>query len=63
MTEQTYDIKCCGCKCITRDIPETRRRGYFTVRSGFVKSAADSCDNCGHDFCDACKRIYPERIA
>ena len=49
------DIVCCQCRAITRGIEQMKGQ-YLTVQSGFTKSAADSCDNCGHDFCETCKR-------
>jgi len=49
------DIQCCGCGAITRG-RDAMVGAFLTVQSGFTKSAADSCDNCGHDFCDECLR-------
>lgn len=54
------DIKCCSCGEWSRGIEQLLAGGYFTVQSGFTKSAGDSCDNCGHDFCEDCERKQAE---
>jgi len=54
------DIRCCACGAVTRDIEHLLRGGYYTMQSGFIKSAGESCDNCGHDFCEDCTRTEAE---
>lgn len=49
------DITCCKCGSLTRGIEHLIEGKYLTMRSGFLKSAGISCDNCGHDFCEECK--------
>ena len=52
------DIKCCSCNEWTRGVERLLEGGYYTVQSGFTKSAGESCDNCGHDFCEDCEEFF-----
>lgn len=52
--DEMTDVKCCMCHGLTRGIEHLLEGGYLTLQSGFTKSAGESCDNCGHDFCERC---------
>ena len=55
-------IKCCSCNEPTYDIEHLLEGGYYTTQSGFTKSAGESCDNCGHDFCGGCDSLSETKI-
>jgi len=57
------DIKCCQCGEWTRGVEHLLKGGYLTVQSGFTKSAGESCDNCGHDFCENCTRTEEDETS
>jgi len=52
------DIQCCKCGEWTYRA-ETLTEAA-TVISRFTKTASESCDNCGHDFCNDCKYMESE---